>query len=147
MGRTTFSGPVVSTNGFTGALTGNITGNVTGNVTGNITGAVTATTVTASTSLAVGSGGTALTKILTGVGELTVGALAAGAQGDDTLTISGLADGDFVMVTPPNAAYEDGLMFSCYVSAANTLTVAMSNTSASPLTGSTANWRYLVIKA
>jgi hypothetical protein len=29
MGTTTFSGPVVSTNGFTGDITGNITGNVT----------------------------------------------------------------------------------------------------------------------
>jgi hypothetical protein len=29
MGSTTFSGPVVSTNGFTGDITGNITGNVT----------------------------------------------------------------------------------------------------------------------
>lgn len=40
MGTTTFSGPVVSTNGFTGAVTGNITGNVTGNLTGNVTGTV-----------------------------------------------------------------------------------------------------------
>jgi hypothetical protein len=40
MSTTTFSGPVVSTNGFTGA----ITGNVTGNVTGDLTGAVLATT-------------------------------------------------------------------------------------------------------
>lgn len=35
---TTFSGPVVSTNGFVGALTGSVTGNVTGNVTGAVTG-------------------------------------------------------------------------------------------------------------
>lgn len=32
---TTFSGPVVSTGGFTGAITGAVTGNVTGNVTGS----------------------------------------------------------------------------------------------------------------
>lgn len=31
---TTFSGPVISTNGFQGAVTGNVTGNLTGNVTG-----------------------------------------------------------------------------------------------------------------
>lgn len=40
MATTTFSGPVVSDNGFTG--------NVTGDVTGDVTGAVTATTITAS---------------------------------------------------------------------------------------------------
>ena len=39
MSATHFSGPIVSTNGFTGALTGNVTGNV--------TGAITATTASA----------------------------------------------------------------------------------------------------
>lgn len=43
MATTTFSGPVVSDNGFVGAITGNITGNVTGNVTGTLTGNVDAT--------------------------------------------------------------------------------------------------------
>ena len=32
MARTTFSGPVASTNGFIGAITGNVAGTVTGNV-------------------------------------------------------------------------------------------------------------------
>ena len=32
MGTTTFSGPVVSDNGFTGDVTGNVTGDVAGNV-------------------------------------------------------------------------------------------------------------------
>lgn len=39
MGKTTFSGPVVSDNGFEGDITGDVTGNVTGNVTGTLTGA------------------------------------------------------------------------------------------------------------
>ena len=49
MGTTTLSGPVVSTNGFVGAVTGNVTGNVTGDVVGSITGAVTNSTITAAT--------------------------------------------------------------------------------------------------
>jgi hypothetical protein len=40
MGTTTFSGPVVSNNGFSGNVTGNITGDVTGNITGDVTGAI-----------------------------------------------------------------------------------------------------------
>lgn len=44
MARTTFSGPVASTNGFIGA----VTGNVTGNVTGSVAGPVAATTLSAS---------------------------------------------------------------------------------------------------
>lgn len=43
MGTTTFSGPVVSQNGFSGTFTGNVTGNVTGDVTGNVTGNLTGT--------------------------------------------------------------------------------------------------------
>ena len=37
---THFSGPIVSTNGFTGAITGAVTGDVTGNLTGNVIGNV-----------------------------------------------------------------------------------------------------------
>lgn len=36
MANTTFTGPVISTNGFTGDTTGDVTGDVTGNVTGYI---------------------------------------------------------------------------------------------------------------
>ena len=36
MARTTFSGPVASTNGFIGNVTGDVTGNVTGAVTGSV---------------------------------------------------------------------------------------------------------------
>ena len=45
MGTTTFSGPVVSTNGFTGALTGNVTGAVTGAVASEVVTATNAITV------------------------------------------------------------------------------------------------------
>jgi hypothetical protein len=34
MANTTFSGPVISQNGFVGTVTGNVTGNVTGTTTG-----------------------------------------------------------------------------------------------------------------
>ena len=44
---THFSGPVVSTNGFTGDITGTVTGNVTGNVTGYTIGGVIAPAATA----------------------------------------------------------------------------------------------------
>jgi hypothetical protein len=48
MGTTTFSGPVVSTNGFTGAVTGNVTGDVTGTIT--LTSTVTASLPAAASS-------------------------------------------------------------------------------------------------
>jgi len=36
MANTTFTGPVISNNGFQGDFTGNVTGNVTGTLTGNV---------------------------------------------------------------------------------------------------------------
>jgi hypothetical protein len=45
MSSTHFSGPVVSTGGFTGAVTGAVTGNVTGDVNGYVTRQVEAVTV------------------------------------------------------------------------------------------------------
>ena len=57
---TSFVGPI------TGNVTGNITGNLTGNVTGNITGDIVSGITTASTSVNVGTGGTALTALNTG---------------------------------------------------------------------------------
>jgi len=38
MANTTFTGPVISTNGFQGDVTGDVTGAITGDVTGNVTG-------------------------------------------------------------------------------------------------------------
>ena len=70
-GVTTSNGFVGSLTGdvtgdLTGNVTGNVTGNLTGNVTGNITGDIVSGVTTASTSVNVGTGGTALTALNTG---------------------------------------------------------------------------------
>ena len=70
-GVTTSNGFVGSLTGdvtgdLTGDVTGNVTGNLTGNVTGNITGDIVSGVTTASTSVNVGTGGTALTALNTG---------------------------------------------------------------------------------
>jgi hypothetical protein len=44
--NTTFSGPVVASEGVTGALTGDVVGNLTGHVGGNVTGNLTGTVLT-----------------------------------------------------------------------------------------------------
>jgi hypothetical protein len=57
MARTTFSGPVASTNGFIGNITGNVTGNITGNVTATTVSAT--GNITADSDVAVVAGGAA----------------------------------------------------------------------------------------
>jgi hypothetical protein len=93
-------------------------------------------------------GGTQISKILKGTVEVTVSALAAAAEEDISVTISGAAAGDIVCVTPLDAAMETGVgLIAAWVSAANTVKIRVSNFSGSSLTGSTANWSYMVVKS
>jgi len=92
MANTTFSGPVISTNGFVGDFTGNVTGNTTGDHTGRTFGTVTthsgagAIPVTASTVRLTTTAANALT-------------LANGANGQ-LLTIIMVVDGGDGTLTP-----------------------------------------------
>lgn len=139
MGKTRFTGPVYSDNGFVGDVTGNITGTVTGNVT--------ASTVAATTSLTVGSG-TAITKMIKGAASVTVAALTAGSEADVTITGTTSVAGDAVIITPPAAAAETGLGVAlAWVPSSGSITIRMSNFSGSTLTGSTSSWTYCLIRS
>jgi hypothetical protein len=96
MGTTTFSGPVVSLNGFVGTITGNITGNVTGNVTGDLTGRVIGTVGTRSGAGAVPTTSATVRLTTTGANALT---LANGTDGQ-LLTIVMVVDGGDGTLTP-----------------------------------------------
>ncbi len=96
MGTTTFSGPVVSLNGFTGTVTGNITGDVTGNVTGDLTGRVIGTVATRSGAGAVPITSGTVRLTTTAANALT---LANGTNGQ-LLTIVMVVDGGDGTLTP-----------------------------------------------
>jgi len=107
---TNFSGPVVSTAGFTGDVAGNIVGNVTGNVTGNLTGGAILPTPTAYTgadaptkaispdlfwaTLTKGSAGTDYTLAAPGAGNVghTLRITSTGAHAH-VVTVTGLVGG------------------------------------------------------
>jgi hypothetical protein len=110
MARTTFSGPVVSTNGFI-----------------------------------AGSGAT-VTKILTATATLDFGSISAAAQADLTITVTGAATGDEVIMSLP-AAPTAGLVFNAFVSAANTVTIRASNITGSPVDPASASYGVIVINA
>lgn len=164
MGNSNFSGPVVSPAGFTGDVTGDITGDITGNITGNVTGNVTgdvtgnvtgdqsggsiaATTITASTSVAIGTSGTVITRVLKGTVSATVSALAAAAEEDVDVAFANAAAGDVVVVTPLEATAETGLTWHAWVLSAGNLTLRFGNASGSSLTGSTSNWSVLIYQS
>jgi hypothetical protein len=111
MATTTFSGPVVSQNGFIS-----------------------------------GVGSATITKVLTATASLNFPSISAAAQADLTITVTGAAVGDEVMMSLP-AAPAAGLVFNAFVSATNTVTVRASNISGSPVDAAAASYGVIVIAA
>ena len=110
MARTTFSGPVVSTNGF------------------------------------IAGSGAMVTKILTATATLNFPSISAASQADLTITVTGAATGDEVIMALP-AAPAAGIVFNAFVSAANTVTVRASNITGSPVDPASASYGVIVIAA
>jgi hypothetical protein len=110
MARTTFSGPVVSDNGFI-----------------------------------VGSG-SQITKVLSGSASLNFGSIATTASADLTITVTGAAVGDEVIMALP-AAPAAGIVFNAFVSAANTVTIRATNVTALSVDPAAATYGVIVIAA
>ena len=111
MARTTFTGPVVSLNGFI-----------------------------------AGTGTAAITKVLTATASLNFPSISAASQSDLTITVTGAAVGDEVIMSLP-AAPAAGLVFNAFVSAADTVTIRASNITASPVDAAAASYGVIVINA
>ena len=110
MATSTFSGPVVSQNGFI-----------------------------------VGSGAT-ISKALSASASLNFGSISAAAQADLTITVTGAAAGDEVIMALP-AAPAAGLVFNAFVSAANTVTIRASNITGSSVDPAAATYGVIVLAA
>lgn len=72
--------------------------------------------------------------------------VAAAGQQELTITVTGAAVGDAVMLAPP-ATLTAGLVATARVSAANTVTVRLSNITAGALDPASATWGARVIKS
>lgn len=77
--------------------------------------------------------------------SLNFGSIAAAGQLELTITVTGAAVGDAVVLAPP-AAPEAGLVWAGRVSAANTVTVRVANITAAPIDPAAATWGAQVIK-
>jgi hypothetical protein len=97
MANTTFTGPVISNNGFQGDVDGNITGNVTGDVTGTLTGIVIGSVQSLSGAGAVNV--TTATTKLTTTGSAQALTLADGTNGQ-LKSIVHAVDGGSAVLTP-----------------------------------------------
>ena len=92
-----------------------------------------------------GSGST-VTEITAATASLNFPSISAVSQADLTITVSGAAVGDYVVLSLP-AAPTAGLVFNAFVSSANTVTVRATNVTASPVDAGAATYGVLVIAA
>lgn len=91
--------------------------------------------------LNVGSGSD-IVKIASGTVSVDFGSVSANSTGSKTVTITGVADGDIVVLNP--GALDAGLAFAgAAVTAANTVTVYAVNATASPIDNAAVDFDYL----
>jgi hypothetical protein len=81
----------------------------------------------------------------TATASLNFPEITAGATAELTITVAGAAVGDACTATPADAP-EGGLLWSCYVSAANTVVVRVGNITANAVDPAARSWRATVWK-
>ncbi len=83
---------------------------------------------------------------LKGSATLDFGSTAAQSSADLTITVTGAADGDIVIVGPVNASTNANSCFTAWVSAANTVTVRFNNYSSAAIDPASGTFKVYVIK-
>jgi hypothetical protein len=120
MANTTFSGPVRSENGFQTIVINQLTGTVTS--------------------------GALVSSILTGSAALNFPSIAAAAQADLTITVTGAVVGSEVVMALP-AAPAAGIIFNAFVSATDTVTIRATNITALAVDPASATYSVIVFSA
>ncbi len=85
-------------------------------------------------------------KLLSGTATLDFGNTAAGTSDDLTVTITGAADGDEIVLGVPNAAMSASSSYFAWVSATNTVTIRHNNYSTGSIDPASASFKVSVIK-
>ena len=72
-------------------------------------------------------GGNPMPSILTGSATLSFGTVAAGNENEQTFSVTGATPGSLVALGIPDSAETTGTVYHAWVSAADTVTVKLSN--------------------
>lgn len=83
--------------------------------------------------------------VLKGTVTIDPASIASAAIGETSVTITGAAAGDTVIMNAP-AAIEAGCVWCAYVSAANTVKLRIANLSGGALDCASATWNYCLIR-
>lgn len=130
-----FSGNIEAVDG---AFSGDVTVGDDLTVTGDIVGAT----------AAIGTGGTVITKIQKGtIASVNPDEIASGAAAEITVTITGAAAGDALVINPP-AALEAGLIVgSARVTDTNEAKFRIFNAAGEAVNAASATWTYILFKS
>lgn len=99
-------------------------------------------TLTVATSLVMGA---SLAKILRATVSTAIPTLAAGASSDVTMTVTGAVVGDVAIINP-QVDMPDGLHLRAYVSAADTVTINVTNASTGSITGASYSLKAVLLR-
>lgn len=91
----------------------------------------------------------ALRRAFTATASLTWGSIAAGGSATQTVTVTGAALNDRVLLGLPAAGINAGLLSEAWVSSANTVTIRLTNITGSPITpasGAAANYAVTAVR-
>jgi hypothetical protein len=88
----------------------------------------------------------ALRTAFSGSAALTWGSIAAGASATQTITVAGAATGDRVILGLPAGGVTAGLIPTCWVSSANTVTVRLTNITGGGITPAAATYSATAVR-
>jgi hypothetical protein len=80
------------------------------------------------------------------IANLTFGSIAAGSSASQTVSVSGAAVGDGVIIGLPAAGLTAGLISTAWVSAAGSITLRITNTTSGAITPAAADYRLTAIR-
>ena len=84
-------------------------------------------------------------QIVRGTAAVDPASISAGAAGTASISITGLQATDIVVLEPPSTL-EAGLVYRGCIVAAGSVTILLTNPTASPVDGASKTWSYKVIK-
>lgn len=99
-------------------------------------------TLSALDGIVVGSAGNILKQIKTGSLAVNPGSIAANTKGSVNVTITGIQAGDQVLLTVPSGLNSGLLYVGNCITANNTLTIYLYNTTGGAIDDSSFNWNY-----
>lgn len=93
-------------------------------------------------SINVGTGGSDIFKIASGTVSVDPGSISATTRGSVNVTLTGLSTSDRVVLNPPSGLNSGLLFCGCDVTAANTLTIYLYNTTGGAINDGALTWKY-----